>query len=327
MNTTGRLFRVGLTGTSRGPGVAAWIEGCPPGLALREEHFAGELARRRGGKPGTTSRVEPDTPRILSGVHEGHTTGQPLLIWMENRDVVDDGHDPVIHPRPGHVDLVANHRYRGFQDPRGGGAFSGRLTACLVVAGVVARRLIPDVTIRAVLVRAGGSEDVHEAIRAASEEGDSLGGLLECRIEGVPMGWGEPLMDPLDARLAQVCLCIPGVRAFEIGAGFSLADMRGSEANDPLLDADGTTASNHAGGINGGLSNGNPIVFRIATRPTPSIRKEQRTVDLRTGQPTTLRLEGRHDACFALRLPAVVEAAAAVVLADFALLARSYAVG
>lgn len=327
MNTTGRLFRVGITGTSRGPGVGTWIEGCPPGIPLDEEAFASALARRRPGRPGTTARVEPDRLRILSGLHQGHSTGQPMLLWLDNLDARSDGHDPAVLPRPGHADLVALQRYGGFADPRGGGAFSGRLTAAMVLAGVVARRVIPSVRIQARLLEVGGRADIEGAVAEAVAEGDSLGALLTCEARGVPPGWGEPLLDPIDARLAQLCLCVPGVRSFELGAGLELASMRGSQANDPILDRRGRTASNHSGGVNGGLSNGNPIVFRVATRPTPSIAKLQRSVDLTSGEQATLQLRGRHDACFALRLPEVLESVTAVVLADFALLARAGAPG
>jgi chorismate synthase len=323
MNTTGRLFRLGITGTSRGPGLGAWIEGVPAGLPLALRDFEPDLARRRPGRPGTTSRVEPDPLQILSGVHEGYSTGQPLLIWIGNRDAKDDGHDTARLPRPGHADLVALQRYGGFADPRGGGAFSGRLTAALVVGGVVARKLLPKLSIQARVDSAGGRADIDAAVAEARAAGDSLGAMLSCRIDGVPPGWGEPLMDRLDARLAQICLSIPGVRSFELGLGHALADMRGSQANDAILDPSGRTSSNNAGGVSGGLSNGNPILFRVAARPTPSIPLPQDTVDLGSGLPATIRMGGRHDTCFALRLPVVLEAAAAIVLADFALLAQA----
>ncbi len=324
MNSTGRLFRVGIAGSSRGPGLCAWIEGCPAGLPLDLDQVRAQLARRRAGLPGTTPRREPDEPRFLSGVHQGHSTGQPILIWLDNLDARDDPRPPSI-PRPSHADLVAHQRYGGFADPRGGGAFSGRLTAAWVAAGAIARAVIPTVRFEARVLEAGGSADVEAAVSEALASGDTIGGLVGCEIEGVPPGWGEPLLDRLDARLAQLCLSIPGVRSFELGAGSRIASMRGSQANDPILDASGRTASNHAGGINGGLSNGNPIRFRLAARPTPSTPKPQQSVDLRSGERVVFENEGRHDVCFALRLPPVVEAAAAIALADFSLLARGLA--
>ncbi len=322
MNTTGRLFRVGIAGTSRGPGVCAWIDGCPPGLALDLARVRDQLARRRSGAAGTTARREADEPRFLAGVHDGHSTGQPILIWLDNLDARDDARDPDI-PRPGHADLVARQRYGGFADPRGGGAFSGRLTAAWVAAGAVARAVVPQLRFEARLVEAGGRADIQAAVAEAGAAGDSIGGLIACEVRGVPPGWGEPLLDRLDGRLAQLCLSIPGVRSFELGTGRDIAAMRGSQANDAIEAAGGRTASNHAGGINGGLSNGNPIRFRVAARPTPSIALPQPSVNLRDGAPVELQGKGRHDVCFALRLPPVVEAAAAIALADFALLARA----
>jgi chorismate synthase len=188
---------------------------------------------------------------------------------------------------------------------------------------VVARKLLPKLSIQARVDSAGGRADIDAAVAEARAAGDSLGAMLSCRIDGVPPGWGEPLMDRLDARLAQICLSIPGVRSFELGLGHALADMRGSQANDAILDPSGRTSSNNAGGVSGGLSNGNPILFRVAARPTPSIPLPQDTVDLGSGLPATIRMGGRHDTCFALRLPVVLEAAAAIVLADFALLAQA----
>ncbi|MFH1464356.1 MAG: chorismate synthase [Pseudomonadota bacterium] len=321
MNTTGRLFSVTLLGTSRGPGVASVVAGCPAGLPLCEEDFGPDLARRRGGQPGTTARAEPDSPRLLAGVFEGRTTGQPLVIAFENTDPGPDGPDHRLLPRPGHADLAATLKYGGFHDPRGGGAFSGRLTAGLVAAGVIAKRLLPGLLFSARVLEVGGRADVDAALAEALAAGDSLGGWLECRVAGVPAGWGEPLLDPLDGRLAQVAFSIPGIRAFEIGDGRAIAALRGSETNDPILAADGRAASNRAGGVSGGISNGNPLVFRVAARPTPSVPLAQRTVRLPGGEPATVSTAGRHDACFALRLPVVLEAAAAVVLADFARLA------
>lgn len=321
MNTLGRLFRVTLLGTSHGPGVGVVVEGCPPGIPLSEGELEASLSRRRGGRPGTTARVEPDVPAFLSGVHRGHTTGQPLLVWFENRDVGPPA--PPWLPRPGHADLAATLKYGGWQDPRGGGAFSGRLTVGWVAAGALASKLLHGVCIEAEVSQVGGREDLEAATLEAREAGDSVGGLIQCRATGVPAGWGEPLADPLDGRLAQAMFTIPGIRAFEVGDGFAMAALRGSQANDPILDATGRTRTEHNGGVSGGMSNGNDLVFRVAVRPTPSISLPQDTVDLLTGQPATVRSTGRNDACFALRLPVVVESMTACVLADFHLLHRA----
>lgn len=321
MSTLGRLFRVVLLGTSRGPGVGVLVEGCPAGLPLCEGDLLPALDRRRGGGPGTTARVEPDQPRFLAGLYEGRTTGQPLLLWFDNTDPGDDGPDRRVLPRPGHADLAAMARYGGFADLRGGGAFSGRLTVGLVAAGAVARKLVPELEFSAEVLEAGGRPDAVAAAVAAGAAGDSIGGWVACTVTGVPAGLGDPPLDPLDGRLAQACLCVPGVRAFEVGAGRALARMRGSEANDPILHAAGRTRTNLCGGVNGGLSNGNPLWFAVAARPTPSIALPQDSVDLRTGLPVRVRAEGRNDACFALRLPVILESVAALVLVDFLRLA------
>jgi chorismate synthase len=298
------------------------IDGCPAGLALAPDDLARDLARRRGGKAGTTTRVEADVPRLWSGVHDGSTTGAPILILFENRDADPSAYDAIRErPRPGHADLIARQKFGGYADHRGGGHFSGRLTVGLVAAGAIARKLLDECAIAARVTAAGGRGDpVAEATRAAAEQ-DSVGGLVECRASGLPAGLGEPFFDSLESALAHAALAIPGVKGIEFGAGFAAAQMRGSEHNDAILDRDGRTATNHAGGINGGISNGNELVFRIAVRPTASIGQPQRTVDLATGERTELRTTGRHDACIALRVPVVLECTTALVLADAMLLA------
>lgn len=317
MNTFGRIFRVSLLGESHGPGVGVLIDGCPAGLPLAADDLAAELARRRGGGPGTTARVERDSPLIWSGVHEGRTTGSPLLILFENRDVDSSSYDAIRdRPRPGHADLTARQKYGGFADHRGGGHFSGRLTAGLVAAGAIARKLLTPCAIAAQVIEVGGRADAVAAATEAAEQADSVGGIVECRATGLPAGLGEPFFDSLESVLAHAAFAIPGVKGIEFGAGFAAARMRGSEHNDPILDATGRTASNHAGGINGGISNGNELLFRIAVRPTASIGREQRTVDLASGAPARLQIEGRHDACIALRVPVVLEGVTAIALAD-----------
>ena len=214
--------------------------------------------------------------------------------------------------------------FGGFNDPRGGGHFSGRLTAPLVAAGVVAKKMIAPVRVQARLAEAGGRtgrREIGEAVAAAASEGDSVGGIVECRIAGLPAGLGEPFFDSAESLLAHAAFSIPGIKGIEFGAGFEAARMRGSAFNDPILDRRGRTATAHAGGIYGGLTGGGEIVFRTAVRPAASISKPQRTIDLKTGRPAVLRVGGRHDACFALRVPVVVEAAAAIVLADLMLIA------
>jgi chorismate synthase len=321
MNVFGRLFRVTIFGESHGPGVGVLIDGCPAGLTLSPADLEPDLARRRPGRAGTTERVEVDLPLLQSGVFEGRATGAPLAIWFENQDVDSAAYDRIrITPRPGHADMTAHGKYGGYHDHRGGGHFSGRLTVGLVAAGAIARRLMPEVSIDAELIQVGGRSELQAAVDEAAAASDSVGGLVECIASGLPVGLGEPFFDSLESLLAHGLFAIGGVRGVEFGAGFECARMRGSQCNDAILDATGRTASNHAGGINGGISNGNQLVFRVAVKPTSSIGQPQQTVDLSTGAAAELSVGGRHDACIALRVPVVVEAVCAIVLADLMLL-------
>lgn len=321
MNSFGRQFRVSILGESHGHGIGAAIDGCPAGVPLVPGDFEPDLARRRPGAKGTTPRREADVPRLLSGVFEGRTTGAPLLVWFDNADVRSSAYDKLRStPRPGHADLVARQKFGGFNDYRGGGHFSGRLTAALVAAGTVAKRLMPEVRLETTLVEAGGSTDVEAAVEAALRAKDSIGGVVECRVTGVPLGLGEPFFDSAESLLAHAVFAIPAIKGVEFGAGFAASRMRGSESNDEIVDASGRTRTNHAGGINGGITNGNELVLRVAVKPTSSISRTQRTVDLESGEQVELEVTGRHDACIALRVPVVLEAAVAIVLADLLML-------
>jgi chorismate synthase len=321
VNTLGRLLRVSVLGESHGACVGVLLDGVPAGLPLEAADFEPDLARRRGGSaPGTTPRREDDAPLLQSGIHRGRTTGAPLLILFGNRNTDSSAYDAFrATPRPGHADLVALQKFGGFNDPRGGGHFSGRLTAGLVAAGVVAKKLLAPVRVEARLLEAGGTTDVERAVKEAMACGDSVGGVVECRVDGLPPGLGEPFFDSVESLLAHAAFAIPAVKAVEFGDGFEACRRRGSQVNDPILDASGRTSSNHAGGVNGGITNGNELVLRVGVKPTSSIRAAQATVDLSTGSPATLTVEGRHDACIALRVPVVLEAAAACVLADLLL--------
>ena len=317
MNSYGNLFKLSLFGESHGPAVGVLVDGCPAGLALTEADFSADMERRHPAVAGATARREPDRPEILSGVHDGRTTGGPVAVLFRNTDVRSADYDALRDmPRPGHADFAARLKYGGFNDHRGSGQFSGRLTAGLVAAGVIAKKLIRPAAVEARLIEAGGSADVGAAVERALREGDSVGGLVECRVEPVAAGLGEPWFDSLESLLAHLLFSIPAVKAVEFGSGFGAARMRGQDYNDRIVSASGATATNHAGGINGGISNGNPIVFRVAVRPTASIAVPQETFNFKTGRMDTLSVKGRHDACIALRMPVIVEAAAAVVLAE-----------
>jgi len=321
MNAFGRIFRIMIYGESHGAEIGVVIDGCPAGFDLDPGDLAADLERRRAGASGTTARHEPDVPLIRSGLYGGKTTGAPLLIALANTDVrTRDYAETADRPRPGHADLTARRKFGGFNDVRGGGHFSGRLTAALVAAGAVAKKILAPASVRAALLEAGGSAEIDRAVADAIREEDSVGGLIECRVAGLPAGLGEPFFDSVESLISHLVFSVPGIRGVEFGSGFRSAGMRGSECNDVIVDASGTTRTNHAGGINGGITNGNELVFRAAVKPTSSIGRAQETIDLKTGGPQTLRVRGRHDACIALRAPVVIEAAAAVVLADLLLI-------
>lgn len=323
MNSFGHNFRLTIFGESHGPAIGVVVDGVPAGIALGISDFENDLNRRRSGAAGTTPRTESDKPEILSGVLDGHTTGAPLAIIFRNENTRSGDYSHLAqHPRPGHADRVAGEKFGGFNDLRGGGHFSGRLTLALVAAGVVAKKIIAPTLPSAKITELGGStqpEEWDNIIDNAAADGDSVGGIIECRTEGMPVGLGEPFFDSLESIIAHLAFAIPGVRGVEFGDGFGAARMRGSEHNDLIISADGTTATNGAGGINGGISNGNPLVFRVAVKPTSSISRQQQTYNFATEQVEPLSIGGRHDICIALRAAVVVEAIAAIALADLSL--------
>ena len=355
MNTFGSKFRVSIFGESHGERIGVTIDGVLPGIPLEAKDFAEDLARRKAGALGTTPRLEADEPEIVSGVYQGKTTGAPLTILFKNENTRSEGYEQFRkHPRPGHADFTANLKFGGFNDPRGGGHFSGRITLGVVAAGVLAKKMLYFAQFQARLVKVGGLTDAAqwpEALKAAQAEGDSLGGVVECTVNGLPIGLGEPFWNSVESQISHAVFAIPGVRGIEFGDGFAASDMKGSEHNDLFPEheccgghhhEDGEEhhcchgeheeghecqchgeheggehhccgrhkhpqppVTNHAGGVNGGITNGNPLVFRVAFKPTASIAK--------AGIP------GRHDVCFALRTPVIVEAMAAIVLVDLAL--------
>lgn len=321
MNTFGRQFRVSIFGESHGECVGITVDGCPAGLPLTVEDFREDLYRRGSGSAGTTPRKEPDLPVFKTGVFNDCTTGAPLTIEFSNTNTISRDYLKLREtPRPGHADFTAMKKYGGFEDYRGGGHFSGRLTAGLVAAGVIAKKLIRPVHVSATLLEAGGSADIETAIEKAVQERDSIGGIVGCTVTGVPVGLGEPFFDSVESLLGHMMFSIPAIKGLEFGSGFAGSRLRGSENNDVFISADGKTLTNNAGGINGGISNGNDIVFQVAVKPTSSTHKKQHTINLANGQMVDLEIEGRHDTCIALRVPPVVEAATAIVLADLMIL-------
>lgn len=324
MNTMGTLFRVELFGESHGAAVGAIMDGIPPGIPLTADDFSADLSRRRAGAEGTTPRIEADAPELLSGLYQGRTTGTPLCVVFRNNDTRSADYGAFADtPRPGHADYAGRVKYGGFADPRGSGHFSGRVTAGLVAAGVIAKKILGATRFATTILEAGGQQDVAAAVREAATAGDSVGALVELRVGGLPAGLGEPFFDTVEGLASFALFAVPGVRGVEFGDGFAAARMRGSEHNDPLIDQAGTTARNGAGGVNGGITNGNELLVRVAMKPASSIAREQTTWNFRTGAMDTLSVPGRHDSCIALRAAVVLESALAIVLADLSLQASA----
>ena len=324
MNSWGQIFRVSIWGESHGQQVGVSIDGVPSGIALCEEDFAKDLERRRAGAIGTTPRKESDMPHIVSGVYNGFTTGSPLTIEFVNENTQSgDYRNLVAHPRPSHADLVAQQKWNGYNDPRGGGHFSGRITLGIVAAGVIAKKILgQEVKFATEIVEIGGEQDkakFAEILEAARTTQDSVGGIIECRINGIGAGLGEPFFDSAESLIAHLLFSIPAVKGVEFGKGFAAARMTGSEHNDAIINERGTTATNSAGGIVGGITNGNEIVVRAAIKPTASIAREQNTYNFESGKVEPLIIKGRHDVCIALRAAVVVESAIAIALADLKL--------
>lgn len=322
MNSFGRLFRVHIFGESHGESVGINIDGCPAGLPLVLEDFLPDLERRKGGvQKGTTPRKEDDLPIFRSGLFQQTTTGAPITILFENNNTRSADYEKQrAIPRPGHADFVAHQKFGGFEDYRGGGAFSARLTVGLVAAGVIAKKLMGGIRVTADILEIGGETDLEKGLQRAIDAKDSIGGIVECRVSGLPMGLGEPFFDSVESLLAHAAFAIPAVRGVEFGTGFAAARMFGSEHNDAIEDMSGRTRTNHAGGVVGGITNGNELVFRIAIKPTSSTPKEQLTLNWETEQLDKLTVKGRHDLCVALRAPVILEAVTAIVLADLLLL-------
>ena len=344
----GAVLRLSVFGQSHAEAVGMTLEGLPAGLPVDLDALQIILNRRAPGRnEWSTSRREEDCPEFLCGLKDGKTCGAPLTAIIRNRNTRSSDYEQLrCLPRPGHADYTAQLRYGGFQDVAGGGHFSGRLTAPLCIAGGILLQMLEakgirvEARIRAIAgirddspftesvaekdfptVSDEAGEQMKAAIQAARAEGDSVGGIVECVIRGVPGGLGSPMFDGVENRIAQLAFAIPAVKGIEFGSGFQAAEMRGSENNDPYTVEDGrvVTGTNHAGGILGGITTGMPVVFRVAVKPTPSIASPQQTVNLDTMQPETLRITGRHDPCIVPRAVPVVEAVAAIAVADLIL--------
>lgn len=322
-NSYGEILRVTIFGASHAESVGVDIEGVPQGLRLTEELFAADIERRRPMQRGDTPRHESDTPQIEGTDEEHLTTGGSIRISFRNNNIRSKDYTHLVyHPRPSHADLTQRRKYGQEADLAGGGIASGRMTVALVAAGVVAKQLIPNARFETKLIEVAGITDVSRfdsLIQEAHSDKDSVGGVVECRVEGVEASLGEPFFDSVESTIAHLLFSIPGVKGVEFGDGFAGCKKRGSERNDAIIDDKGTTLTNNEGGINGGITNGNPIIVRVAIKPTPSIGREQHSYDFSSGRIAPLTIGGRHDACIARRAAVVVEAMVALALADLKL--------
>lgn len=325
MNSFGTSFRVQIFGESHGPAVGIIIDGCPPGIAIEEKDFLEALERRKGGlQKGTTPRKEDDLPIFTSGIFNGFTTGAPICINFTNANTRSGDYEKQRAVfRPGHADFTAHQKFQGFEDYRGGGHFSGRLTVCLVAGGVVAEKVInhlqSGILTKATILEISGETDLDKGLQKAIDNKDSVGGIVECSVNGLPVGLGEPFFNSAESLLAHAVFSIPAIKGIEFGAGFKAAKMFGTEHNDAQENEAGKTFTNNAGGIVGGITNGNELVFRIVVKPTSSTPKEQQTFNNETGTVENFSVKGRHDLCIALRVPPVLEAVTNIVLADLLL--------
>ncbi|MBW7839790.1 MAG: chorismate synthase [Chitinophagaceae bacterium] len=323
MNSFGKNYRVQIFGQSHSELVGITLDGIPPGIEIAPEDFTEDLERRKPGARATTPRKEADAPLIKTGIFNGRSAGSPLTIFFENNNTRSGDYEKHhAFPRPGHADFVATEKFKGFEDYRGGGHFSGRLTVCLVAAGVVAKKIIQhylrskEVQFETRILEVGGEQDIEKGIDKAVQAKDSVGGIIECTVRNLPVGLGEPFFDSVESVISHLIFAVPAIKGIEFGSGFAAARMFGSEHNDAILDSSGKTATNNAGGITGGITNGNDIVFRVVVKPTSSTPKVQETFNRESGKVEAFSVKGRHDLCIALRAPVVIEAAAAIGIAD-----------
>ena len=327
-NSFGKKFKITVFGESHGKCVGVVVEGCPIGQKIDLNLIQNDLNKRKPGQSELTSaRHEDDIFELLSGVFNGKATGAPITMIIKNKDTDSSGYEEIKNiPRPGHADYPAKIKYQNLNDYRGGGIFSGRITAAFVLAGALAKQVLKKrkITVDAEIIQIGNSrkkQDIEKEIIKVKKSEDSIGGLIECKIIGLPVGIGEPLFDSIESVLSHAIFSIPGVKGIEFGSGFKCVNMKGSQHNDPIIIHNGKIMSktNNAGGILGGLSNGMPVIFRVAIKPTSSISIIQKTVNLEKNKECNLKIRGRHDPCIALRAAPVIEGMAAISILDFLL--------
>jgi|YNPMSStandDraft_1061717.scaffolds.fasta_scaffold00009_2 chorismate synthase len=333
MNSFGKLFKISIFGESHGKYIGIVIDGIPAGIKLKIDDFIEEIERRKPFYDGSTERKEEDIPEIISGININNenystenfiTNGFPLTIIFKNKNFNKKNYEIFKEiPRPSHVDFALLKKYGNFSQIEGSGHLSGRLTLCLVAAGVVAKKIITPISINCFVSEIYGEKNKNnylKLIKKIKNEGDSVGGILECHINNVDAGIGEPFFYSIESALSSIIFSIPTIKGIEFGAGFNFSKLKGSEANDPIIDKNGKTKSNNNGGITGGISNGNEIFFKVVSKPIPSIKKEQYTFNIKKNKMDRLKIEGSHDSCIILRLPPIIEAASAIALADLILL-------
>ena len=327
MNSYGTLFKITLYGESHQEAIGVIIDGMPSGIKIDVSNIASDLEKRKPLHVGTTPRLETDQVHLLSGVFNDHTTGSPIHLMIKNENIKSKDYEHLIkQPRPGHADFVSSVKYKGFQDYRGGGRFSGRLTAALVAAGSLAKMILPF-TFENKLIQVGSLKDmskIDEYLEDVIKKGDSVGGIIEVVVSHMMVGLGEPFFNKLDGEIGKMMLSIPAVKAVSIGTGFDGIDMFGSQFNDVIMDKTGKTKTNHSGGTSGGISNGNDLVVKVFIKPTSSISSEQETYHMEHQEVKPLSIGGRHDACIARRAGIVIENAIAIVLADLFLIQKAY---
>jgi chorismate synthase len=327
MNSFGTLFKITLYGESHQEAIGVVIDGMPSGIKIDESVIQLDLKKRNPDAIGTTPRKETDLIHITSGVFNGYSTGSPMHLMIKNENVVSKDYDHLkLQPRPGHADFVANVKYKGYQDHRGGGRFSGRLTAPIVAAGAIAKMWLPfDFSHQ--LIQIGELKDMSKLdayLTEIQEQGDSVGGIIEVCVKSLPVGLGEPMFEKLDAKIAQMLFSIPAVKGVSFGTGFEGSHLKGSQFNDLIIDEAGHTKTNHSGGVTGGISNGNDLIIKVFIKPTSSIKAKQETFDFKSHEVKSLEIGGRHDVAIARRAGIVLENAVAIVIADFYLIYKAY---
>ena len=324
MNHIGRIFQVSIYGESHGNCVGVIVDGVKPGIKLNNEDFISDLARRKSGGLGTTPRIEADEVIIDSGVFNGYTTGAPISLRFLNTNTKSKDYSNLVnHPRPSHADFTAMNKYAGFNDYRGGGHFSGRLTLGIVAAGVIAKKVLNDVKFETKITNLGGETDntkFQDILKKCVENNDSIGGIVSIKVDNLPVGLGEPYFDSCESVISHMLFSIGGVKGVEFGIGFNGVSLNGSKFNDMIIDKNGKTKTNNNGGINGGISNGNPILINVFVKPTPSISIPQETYNFKDSKVEELVIEGRHDNAIIVRATVVLEAACAIALADLKLI-------